>query len=179
MFRRGLLGEPLCHDVRRLAPAENVAGGVVTGFARPGRLWKMYTMVLPMRFTTLLKVFPSTVLLLGACGDAGGGSTDAAASAGDGGANVDAFANTGPDAAPPVPIFTELWYAVDDRLVRIVLDTADGSVVELVQTPLEGMHVGHNCLTMLDDGTLLGARLSDADDLTYLFHIATPPRNGV
>jgi hypothetical protein len=38
--------------------------------------------------------------------------------------------------------------------------------------------VGQNAITMLDDGSLLGARLSRADDQSYFYHIAEPPRDG-
>lgn len=112
-----------------------------------------------------------------ACGD-DGNSGD-----GDGGTVIDASfaeqdsANFGRDGGP-VEFFTELWYSVDDRLVQIVLNKGDGSVMEFKQTVVEGLPLGQNALTMLDDGSLLGARLSDEDDLTYLYHIATPPRAG-
>lgn len=124
-------------------------------------------------------LFASSLAVV-ACGGGGGASPDAGGggSDGDAGSGADASSTPGADAAVAVPIFTELWYSVDDRLIRVVLDTADGSVVELVPTMLAGMEVGHNCLTMLDDGSLLGARLSEADGLTYLFHIAAPPRDG-
>ncbi len=90
------------------------------------------------------------------------------------------------DASPPpsdaqLPdspeLFPELWYSVDNRLIRIELD-ADGAVVALSQSGIEGLDVGHNSLTMLDDGSLMGARLSNTDNLTYFFHIAEPPRDG-
>ena len=116
----------------------------------------------------------SSCLALGGCGDDagmdGGQAVDASPNDGDGAGNL-------PDGGQPVTLYTELWYSVDDRLVRIVLDTADGSVVEFQETIVAGLALGQNALTMLDDGSLLGARLSDADNLTYLYHVASPPRD--
>jgi hypothetical protein len=119
----------------------------------------------------------SSILCLGACGDDAGGAGSGADASTSG--EVDASVNPNlPDAAPPVTLYTELWYSVDDRLVRVVLDTADGSVVEFQQTTLMGLALGQNAITMLDDGSILGARLSDSDNLSYLYHIASPPRDG-
>lgn len=121
----------------------------------------------------------ASLFCLGACGDdAGigdGGGADVDAAMG----QVDASSNPNlPDAMPPLMLYTELWYSVDDRLVRIVLDTNDGSVVEFQQTTVAGLRLGQNAITMLDDGSILGARLDDTDNLTYLYHIASPPRDG-
>ena len=119
----------------------------------------------------------SFALATAACGDDGTGQHIGGPDASTG--DQDAATNSNADAAPnAVPIFTELWYSVDDRLVRIVLDATNGAVVEFTETMVAGLPVGQNGLTMLDDGSLLGARLSDADDLTYFYHIATPPRDG-
>jgi hypothetical protein len=69
-----------------------------------------------------------------------------------------------------------LWYSVHDALVYIALDPADGTVAALVDntlmpdTPLQD---GHNGLTMLADGSLLGSR--EAGTGTQIFHIAAPP----
>ncbi len=118
--------------------------------------------------------------LFSACGDDAGGN-----GGGDGGLDgdatpgqEDASVDNRPDAQPPLILYTELWYSVDDRLVRIVLSTADGSVVEFKQSTVAGLPLGQNAITMMDDGSILGARLSDDDNLSYLYHIAAPPRAG-
>ena len=116
-------------------------------------------------------------LFVSGCGDPHIGGqdaslTDAAPS------EVDASTTWRPDATPSIPIYTELWYSVDDRLVHIVLDPANGGVLEFKETIVAGLALGHNTLTMLDDGSLLGARLSKEDNLSYFYHIALPPRDG-
>tara|TARA_R110002096_G_scaffold77896_12_gene183569 strand:- start:75637 stop:76500 length:864 start_codon:yes stop_codon:yes gene_type:complete len=79
---------------------------------------------------------------------------------------------------PPATQFAELWYSVADTLVYIKLSESDGTVVGFTGAAMPGKALGHNSLTMLDDGSLLGARLSQADDLTYFYHIENPPRDG-
>jgi len=75
--------------------------------------------------------------------------------------------------------FAELWYSVDQLLVRIELSPIDGSLVGMTTSDVQGgLPVGQNALTMLDDGSLLGARLSTDDDLTHFYYIADPPRDG-
>ncbi|MCP4447743.1 MAG: hypothetical protein GY811_20760 [Myxococcales bacterium] len=86
-----------------------------------------------------------------------------------------------PDAEPTVPVYAELWYAVDDRLIHIALDDSSGAVQALNQSTVSDLAVGQNCLTMLEDGSLLGARLNrdyTLIDRTQLYHIAEPPRDG-
>jgi hypothetical protein len=98
-------------------------------------------------------------------GDASNGGADGAR--GDG--------STGPTAEQ----YAELWYSVDDLLVRIVLDESDGSVSEVQSSNVGGdLPVGQNALTMLGDGSLLGARLSQEDDQSYFYLIEEPPRDG-
>ncbi len=93
-------------------------------------------------------------------------------------AQLDAASSTPTDATPAAPrVFPELWYSVDTRLMRIVLDDTGGAA-SLTESALAGLGVGHNSLTMLDDGSLMGARLSNVDSLTHFFHIAEPPRDG-
>ncbi|MCX4242684.1 hypothetical protein [Paraliomyxa miuraensis] len=76
----------------------------------------------------------------------------------------------------------QLWYSVEDLIVYIALDPADGSVVQLVTstitndppllTDAPGV-VEFNSITMLDDGSLLGAR--GVLGQTQLYHVAAPP----
>lgn len=76
-------------------------------------------------------------------------------------------------------MFAELWYSVDDRLVLITLDTADGSVASIQSSQIMmDLDVGQSALTMLDDGSLLVSRLSKAALESRLFHIPAPPRDG-
>lgn len=118
----------------------------------------------------------ASLLLLSACGDdasgdGGGDAVDAAPGAVDARVIIDL-----PDGQTPLTLYTELWYSVDDRLVRIVLDKADGGVVSFDETVVAGLPLGFNALTMLDDGSILGVRLSDADGLSYFYHVPDPPR---
>lgn len=92
-------------------------------------------------------------------GGADGTSTSQEDSTGDGAIfDVAGARDMGPPIDPGDPI---LWYSVDDRLIYIELDPADGSVVQLVehqitnQPPLAPQGTG---ITMLDDGGLLIAR---------------------
>jgi hypothetical protein len=118
----------------------------------------------------------SLVVAACSCGDpdpgADGGARDAASDA------TRVVADTGPrgDAGPPPrPQTAELWYSVDDLLVRIELDASDGTVAALTESRLIGdLPVGQNALTMLDSGALLGARLG-SDDATHFYFVATPP----
>lgn len=106
-------------------------------------------------------------------GGAGGG-TGGAAQGGDFGSG-----GFGSGGSPAVEQFTELWYSVDDLLVRIALDKSDGSVADFQSATMMGTFpVGQNAITMLADGSLLGARLSQLDDETHFYWIAEPPRDG-
>jgi hypothetical protein len=67
---------------------------------------------------------------------------------------------------------------VEDKLVYIPIDKSNGAVGTFVVSTMEGEPVGQNSLTMLDDGSLLGARLSDSDKLSHFYYIAKPPRDG-
>lgn len=81
----------------------------------------------------------------------------------------------------PLPA-PQLWYSVEDRLVYIELDPTDGSVVQLVTSTITNEPpllseapsvVEFNSITMLDDGSLLGAR--GLEGQTQLYHVAEPP----
>jgi hypothetical protein len=78
-----------------------------------------------------------------------------------------------------VPQYSELFYSSGTLLVYISIDKADGSVVEIMNSNLSmEIPAGQNCITMLEDGSLLMARLSSADNKTYFYHIKNPPRDG-
>ncbi|WAS92075.1 hypothetical protein [Nannocystis punicea] len=69
-----------------------------------------------------------------------------------------------------------LWYSVENYLVYIEIDPADGSVVTLVSNELvadEPLVFGQNGLTMLEDGSLIGSR--ESAEGTQIFHVADPP----
>jgi hypothetical protein len=88
----------------------------------------------------------------------------------------------------------ELWYSVDQILVYIDIDEHDGSVTSTQVSNFGNsvggsdpnyMPVGQNCITMLDDGSILGARLNKntADGnytqmRTYFYWVENPPRDG-
>ena len=72
----------------------------------------------------------------------------------------------------------ELWYAVDTKLVYIPIDRNTATVLDFVVGDLEGLPQGHNCLTMLEDGSLVGARLGKDDSVSYFYFIPSPPRDG-
>jgi len=69
-----------------------------------------------------------------------------------------------------------LWYSVENHLMYIEIDPADGSVVQLVHNELMSdvplIH-GQNGLTMLEDGSLIGSR--ESAEGTQIYHIAEPP----
>ncbi|MDC0672743.1 hypothetical protein [Nannocystis radixulma] len=82
--------------------------------------------------------------------------------------------------APPLPL-PQLWYSVEDLLVYIELDPADGTVAQLVTSTIVNdptiAGIVNSCsLTMLEDGSLLGGR--GVDGQTRLFHIPQPPTAG-
>lgn len=126
-----------------------------------------------------MRWFVPSILSLVACGSKpGGDGLDASTS-------VDApvVSDAGlveVDAPPPVPQYAELWYAIDDLLVYVPLDTSTGDVVEFKTSTLTGitLPVGQSSLTMLPDGSLLVGRQDQAADQTQLFHVAAPPRDG-
>src|SRR5690349_7727483 len=52
---------------------------------------------------------------------------------------------------PSVPMFSELWYAVDQLLVLITIDAADGSVAGIQSSAItEILDEGQTATTMLD-----------------------------
>jgi hypothetical protein len=82
--------------------------------------------------------------------------------------------------APPLPL-PQLWYSIEDQLVYIELNQADGTVAQLVTSQIVNdptiMGTVNSCsLTMLPDGSLLGGR--GVDGQTRLFHIPEPPTHG-
>ena len=78
-----------------------------------------------------------------------------------------------------MPQYAELWYSVDDRLVRFPLDVTDGSAQPHQQSIIDNPPpLGQGLLTMMPDGSLIGGRLSTTDFATYLYHIPDPPRDG-
>jgi hypothetical protein len=99
----------------------------------------------------------------GAVDGAGGGFSSGSASGG----------------SSAVEQYSELWYSVDQLLVLVSIHSSDGSVLSVQSSTLVGsFDVGQNGLTMLDDGSLLGMRLSQVDDQTHFYYIADPPRDG-
>jgi hypothetical protein len=75
-------------------------------------------------------------------------------------------------------MFPELWYSVDQSLVRVEL-AADGTVAKIQSsTSSLTLDSGQNAITMLKDGSILLSRLSSDDHQSHFFHIANPPRDG-
>jgi len=76
-------------------------------------------------------------------------------------------------------MYAELWYVVDQLLVHVALNDADGAVAGIksstITTPL---HTGQSAITMLRNGSLLASRLSKTDSKTYVFLVPSPPRDG-
>lgn len=87
-----------------------------------------------------------------------------------------------PDMPPPPPLPPpQLWYSIEDLLVYIELNQADGTVAQLVTSTILNdptiMGTINSCsLTMLPDGSLLGGR--GIGGQTRLFHIPQPPTGG-
>lgn len=118
----------------------------------------------------------ASLLLLGCGGSADVGARDAAPSDA---APSAADASPRVDAVSAAPQRAELWYSVDDRLVHIELDPANGSVIGFTASTVDRQLArGHNSLTMLDDGSLLGARLGEADLKTTFYLVREPSRSG-
>jgi hypothetical protein len=96
---------------------------------------------------------------------------------GSGGQGFGGFPGSG--GGSTVEMFPELWYAVDQLLVLVSLDAADGSVATIQSSTITlDVDAGQTAITMLDDGSLLVARLSQVDDQSHFFHIPDPPRDG-
>lgn len=84
------------------------------------------------------------------------------------------------DSGAPAPeAEAELWYSVDDLLVHIAVNEDDGSIaaIHVSHSTIE-LELGQDAITMLDDGSLLLARLNKDDFQTYFYYIADPPRDG-
>jgi hypothetical protein len=76
-------------------------------------------------------------------------------------------------------MYAELWYAVDQLLELVQLDAADGSVASIQSSNVTlALDVGQTAITMLNDGSLLVARLGNNDNQSHFFHIGSPPRDG-
>lgn len=83
------------------------------------------------------------------------------------------------DLPPGPPKMPRLYYSVEDLLVYIPINPADGTAMEPVvstmdQNPTLGGGVNSCSLTMLPDGSLLGGR-GIAPTGTRLFHVPDPP----
>jgi hypothetical protein len=115
-----------------------------------------------------------------------GGSTDGdpgpigTSSSSDGGPIFDLGTFPDTPVAPPLPQ-PQLWYSIENLLVYIELDKADGAVTQLVTStitndPTIAGTVNSCSLTMLPDGSLLGGR--GIAGQTRLFHIPQPPTAG-
>ncbi len=77
-----------------------------------------------------------------------------------------------------VKMYPELWYSVDQWLVRVEL-AADGTVKQIVPSTITlALDSGQSAITMLSDGSLLVSRLSKNDEQSHFFHVANPPRDG-
>ncbi len=80
---------------------------------------------------------------------------------------------------PSVTMYAELWYCVDQLLVRVAINDTDGTVTSFTPSTITTkLDTGQSAITMLSDGSLLVSRLSKVDSQSYLFHVATPPRDG-
>jgi hypothetical protein len=109
----------------------------------------------------------------GGSGSASTGSASSTGSVGFGGFGGGSGGGTS------VEMFPELWYSVDQLLVLITLDKANGSVANIRSSTIT-LHLdsGQSAITMLDNGSLLGSRLSTVDRKSHFFYIPTPPRDG-
>lgn len=124
------------------------------------------------------------VVLAAACGSTADPVGNGPASGGDGGdAGVPAFVpqtDSGDDgpSRTSVKMYPELWYSVDQWLVRVEF-AADGTIKQIVPSTISlPLDTGQSAITMLNDGSLLVSRLSKDDKQSHFFHVATPPRDG-
>ncbi|MBN2342070.1 MAG: hypothetical protein JXX29_12430 [Deltaproteobacteria bacterium] len=79
---------------------------------------------------------------------------------------------------PTAEMYPELWYSADNQLVNVQLSEDDGSVQNIVSYTIDGLGLGQNSLTMMKDGSLVGARLVKETFETELYYLAEPPRSG-
>jgi hypothetical protein len=115
----------------------------------------------------------------GGGGDGGGNGGTGATSAGGSGGGLSFGGFGGAGGGSEVEKYAELWYSVDQLLVLVQLNETDGSVASIESSTIDlGLDVGHTAITMLDDGSLLGARLSELDGQSHFFHIPERPRDG-
>jgi hypothetical protein len=119
---------------------------------------------------------PTTTKAASTGGQGGGGGVAATTSTGATGFGGSLTVGSG---GADVAQFAELWYSVDQLLVYVSISDVDGAVVQSQTSNITtSAELGQCALTMLADGSLLGARLSDNDQQTYLFHVPEPPRDG-
>lgn len=136
------------------------------------------------------RAFQSLVLIvwIAACGKTDA-TSDVPDGGGDGGPSVNGGGrfgvdnrNEGVDAGdkepvPTIPMYPELWYSVDQWLIRVELN-ADGTIKEFQSSTITTqLDSGHSAITMLKDGSLLIARLSEDDSQSHFFYVAKPPRD--
>lgn len=108
-------------------------------------------------------------------GGSGGGGALGTGGLGFGGAGGDTSLGGGAS----VEMFPELWYSVDQWLVLIRLNEADGAVADIEWSTITlELDAGQTAITMLADGSLLVARLSSVDSQSHFFHILVPARDG-
>jgi hypothetical protein len=113
----------------------------------------------------------------GEVGGSGASGSDASGTGGLGFGGSDSGSGSG--AGSSVEMFPELWYSVDQLLVLVTLDDADGSVASIQSSTITSdVDIGQTAITMLDDGSLLAARLSEVDNQSHFFHFPSPPRDG-
>ena len=82
------------------------------------------------------------------------------------------------ETAVDVPMIAELWYSVHNLLVNVLIDSADGAILGVASSPMDGLLVGYTSLTMLKDGSLFGCRLSGDASENEMFYIPSPRADG-
>lgn len=126
------------------------------------------------------------VAIVAACGSTPASSVYAPDLEADGGSSNDVRFDTDgggrsddSGAGDSVKMYPELWYSVDQLLVLVSLNPADGTIASITSSTIAlQLDSGHSAITMLKDGSLLVSRLSMVDDQSHLFHVPTPPRDG-
>ena len=128
----------------------------------------------------------STLLLFAAaCGSSegddgvtGGGGSGAGSPAGSSSSGDIGFGGSSSSGVPG-GMFPELWYAVDQLLVLITLNDDDGTVASIQSSAIvPTLDSGQTAITMLDNGSLLVARLGKDDQQSRFYHLPAPPRDG-
>ena len=90
-----------------------------------------------------------------------------------------------PEPTNPLWASAHLWYSIDDKLIYIELDPADGSVANLVFSPIQAQQPltqGQAGITMLlddqDEIDILMTRVTGQSTSTSLYRIHAPPTDG-